>query len=57
MQVFVNDPQKSGADYLVNKSSDGIEHFTRLTISGDMSVKDLYRRIDIAVNNTFGTEN
>ena len=51
MQIFVNDSE-SGEDYLANKASDGIEHFTRLTVSGDMSVEDLYERIDVAVKNT-----
>ncbi len=51
MQIFVNDSQ-SGEDYLANKASNGIEHFTRLTVSGDMSVSDLYKRIDVAVKNT-----
>ena len=51
MQIFVTDTE-SDEIYLANKSSDGIERFTRLTVSGDMSVEDLYERIDIAVKNT-----
>lgn len=51
MQILVNYAE-SGQDYLANNIKDGIEHFTRLTVSGDMSVKDLFDIIDIAVENT-----
>jgi len=51
MQIFVYDTESGEVD-LANKASDGIEHFIRLTVSGDMSAEDLYRRIDRAVKNT-----
>lgn len=51
MQILVND-RESEEDYLANRASDGIEHFTRLTVSGDMSVADLYNMIDTAVKNS-----
>lgn len=55
MQILVND-RESREDYLANRASDGIEHFTRLTVSGDMTVQDLYNRIDIAVKNSLSAE-
>lgn len=51
MQIFVYDSESGEVD-LANKASDGIEHFIRLTVSGNMSVDDLYRRIDRAMKNT-----
>ncbi len=51
MQILVNYAE-SGQDYLANNTKDGIEHFTRLTVSGDMMVEDLFKVIDIAVENT-----
>ncbi len=51
MQILVNYAE-SGEDYLANNVKSGIEHFTRLTISGDMSKVDLFNRIDLAVENT-----
>ncbi len=51
MQILVNYAE-SGEDYLANNVKSGIENFTRLTISGDMSKKDLFDRIDLAVENT-----
>ncbi len=51
MQILVN-YAASGEDYLANNVKSGIEHFTRLTISGDMSVDDLFAMIDLAVENT-----
>ena len=51
MQILVNYAE-SGEDYLANNTKSGIEHFTRLTISGDMSVDDLFDIIDLAVENT-----
>ncbi len=51
MQILVNYAE-SGEDYLANNVKSGIEHFTRLTISGDMSTADLFARIDFAVENT-----
>ncbi len=51
MQILVNYAE-SGEDYLANNVKSGIEHFTRLTISGDMSKEDLFARIDLAVENT-----
>ncbi|MBQ9737346.1 MAG: polysaccharide deacetylase family protein [Clostridia bacterium] len=51
MQILVNYAE-SGEDYLANNTKSGIEHFTRLTISGDMTVKDLFDIIDLAVENT-----
>ena len=51
MQILVNNAE-SGEDYLANNTKEGIEHFTRLTISGDMSVEDLFEIIDLAVENT-----
>jgi len=51
MQILVNYAE-SGQDYLANNIKDGIEHFTRLTVSGDMSVEALFGIIDIAVENT-----
>ncbi len=51
MQILVNYAE-SGEDYLANNVKSGIERFTRLTISGDMTTKDLFERIDLAVENT-----
>lgn len=51
MQILVNYAE-SGQDYLANNTKSGIEHFTRLTISGDMSTQDLFDIIDLAVENT-----
>ncbi len=51
MQILVNYAE-SGEDYLANNVKSGIERFTRLTISGDMSKEDLFARIDLAVENT-----
>jgi peptidoglycan/xylan/chitin deacetylase (PgdA/CDA1 family) len=51
MQILVNYAE-SGQDYLANNTKTGIEHFTRLTIRGDMSVDDLFEIIDLAVENT-----
>ena len=51
MQVLVNYAE-SGQDYLSNNIKSGIEHFTRLTIRGDMSVDDLFNIIDTAEENT-----
>lgn len=51
MQILVNYAE-SGEDYLANNVKSGIEHFTRLTISGDMSVEELFEIIDLAVENT-----
>ena len=51
MQILVNYAE-SGQDYLANNIKSGIEHFTRLTISGDMSTQDLFEIIDLAVENT-----
>lgn len=56
MQILVYNSE-SGEVNLANKASDGIEHFIRLTISGDMSVNDLYDKIDLAVKNTIEKEN
>lgn len=53
MQILVND-QSSKEDYLANRLIDGLSTFTRLTVSGDMSVEDLFGRIDVAVDNTRG---
>lgn len=51
MQILVNYAE-SGQDYLANNTKSGIEHFARLTISGDMTVNDLFEIIDLAVENT-----
>lgn len=51
MQILVNYAE-SGQDYLANNTKSGIEHFTRLTISGDMSVDELFKVIDLAIENT-----
>ena len=51
MQILVNYAE-SGEDYLANNVKSGIDHFTRLTISGDMTKEDLFARIDLAVENT-----
>lgn len=53
MQILVND-NTSEEDYLANRLIDGLSTFTRLTVSGDMSVEDLFERIDSAVRNTRG---
>lgn len=53
MQILVND-QASEEDYLANRLIDGLSTFTRLTVSGDMSVEDLFERIDSAVKNSRG---
>ena len=50
MQILVNDT-RSSADYLANRVSNGIENFTRITVRGDMSADDLYKTIDLAVEN------
>jgi len=51
MQILVNYAE-SGQDYLANNIREGLEHFTRLTVSGDMTVDDLFEMIDIAIENT-----
>ena len=51
MQILVNYAE-SGQDYLANNTKDGIEHFTRLTVSGDMTATDLFKMIDTAIENT-----
>lgn len=51
MQILVNYAE-SGEDYLANNIREGLEHFTRLTVSGDMTAKDLFEVIDIAIENT-----
>ncbi len=51
MQILVNDTTSS-ADYLANRTSNGIENFTRITVRGDMSVDNLYKTIDLSVENT-----
>ncbi len=51
MQILVNYAE-SGEDYLANNVKSGIDRFTRLTISGDMTADDLFARIDLAVENT-----
>ena len=51
MQILVNYAE-SGQDYLANSTKSGIEHFTRLTVSGDMTVEDLFNVIDISIENT-----
>jgi peptidoglycan/xylan/chitin deacetylase (PgdA/CDA1 family) len=51
MQILVNYAE-SGQDYLANSTKSGIEHFTRLTVRGDMSVEDLFDIIDTAIENT-----
>ena len=50
MQILVN-YQESGQDYLANNTKSGIEHFTRLTIRGDMSVDDLFAIVDVSIEN------
>ncbi len=51
MQILVNYAE-SGQDYLANDTREGLEHFTRLTVSGDMTAEDLFEVIDIAIENT-----
>ncbi len=51
MQILVNDWQ--GGEYcLANRTSDGLDKFIRLTVSGKMSVEDLYEMLDKAEENT-----
>jgi len=51
MQILVNYAE-SGQDYLANNTKAGIEHFTRLTVTGSQTAEDLFKMIDIAVENT-----
>lgn len=51
MQILVNYAE-SGEDYLANNIKSGLEHFTRLTVRGDMSVESLFEVIDMSVENT-----
>lgn len=51
MQILVNYAE-SGQDYLANNTKSGIEHFTRLTVTGSQTTEDLFKMIDTAVENT-----
>ena len=51
MQILVNYAE-SGQDYLANNTKAGIEHFTRLTVTGSQTTEDLFKMIDTAVENT-----
>ncbi len=55
MQILVNDAERK-EDYLANNTSSGLEHFTRLTVGGKMSVADLFEMIENAVENTKNME-
>lgn len=50
MQVLVTNVE-SNLKYLAVNSENGLEKFSRLTVSGDMSVQDLYDMIDASVSN------
>ena len=51
MQILVNYAE-SGQDWLANDTGAGIEHFTRLTVTGDQTKDDLFEMINTAVENT-----
>ena len=51
MQILVNYAE-SGQDYLANNTKSGIEHFTRLTVTGSQTTEELFKMIDTAVENT-----
>ena len=50
MQVLVTNVE-SNLKYLAVNSVNGLDKFSRLTVSGDMSVQDLYDMIDASVSN------
>lgn len=56
MQILVNYAE-SGEDYLANNTKYGLEHFTRLTVSGSMTTEELFSMIDTAVENSKRMEN
>lgn len=51
MQILVNYAE-SGQDWLANDTRSGLEHFTRLTVTGSQTVEELFTMIDTAVLNT-----
>lgn len=56
MQVLVTNVE-SGKEFLSINSANGLDKFSRLTISGDMSVQDLYDLIDESIFNLEIKEN